>query len=649
MYANDGHSPMLTLHAGSRVEVQEMEQTRPVYYAEPPVAAGNATPRVIQSVTWGWLPFLSCLAAGGLLYIASAYSAARTDLWWATPVSWLGFLTILVPLAIRLASAAPQRNERIGLVLLLGLCLYGAKVLHSPLNFTFSDEPVHLHNVNKIVANRHLFLHDNSVLPVTPSYPGLASITAALVVTAGLSPFVAGLLVIGAARLVISLALFLFWEHISRSARIAAVASVLYTANSNYVFWSVQFAYESLALPLATLVIYAITRREGLRSGPDRLGFSLTALLALAAVVVTHHMSSYALVGFLIGLTAITLIATGGRWLELASFAMMAVGMSLIWLVLQASVTIDYLSPVLSGAVRSVYRLAAQRETSQRQLFQSSAVPVSITWEPLVGLGSVLLILVGLPVGLFIIWRRYRREPFPLLLAGAALAYPGMLAFRLTSAGWETSNRSSAFLFVGLAFVLALAFVQIWSWRRAGPLIRAGLVGCVAVLFVGGIIAGWPPYIRLPRPYLVAGMRPIEPQGLTAARWAYAFLGPGHRIATDNSNARLMQTYGDQYTFAGQKYGNQLLVQATRIARGEHEILRLMNVDYVVFDRRRVSWNAMIGVYFDRLENGEIPSADLFEPEVVANFDHQPRVSRLFDSGNIAIYDVRALRDETDQ
>jgi hypothetical protein len=54
----------------------------------------------------------------------------------------------------------------------------------------------------------------------------------------------------------------------------------------------------------------------------------------------------------------------------------------------------------------------------------------------------------------------------------------------------------------------------------------------------------------------------------------------------------------------------------------------------------------MAGYYFDRLEQGAIPNAALFEPEVYEKFDREPKVSRLMDSGNIVIYGIGALGDD---
>ena len=71
-------------------------------------------------------------------------------------------------------------------------------------------------------------LHANPVLPVTGHYVGLPAITDAVSSLTGLKVFGAGILVIGVARLVIMLGLFLLFEDVSGSARVAGLAALFY-------------------------------------------------------------------------------------------------------------------------------------------------------------------------------------------------------------------------------------------------------------------------------------------------------------------------------------------------------------------------------------------------------------------------------------
>jgi hypothetical protein len=646
-----------------------------------------------QAQRWGWLPALSLVGAVGLLLVAVADTLSRSGQGQYESVFWLGLLVLTVPIAARLASSEPSRRERLGLVVVLGLGLYVIKVMHSPYGFTFSDELIHAHNVDKILETGTLF-SANPILPVTPLYPGLETVTAALASVSGLSVFSAGLVVVGVARLILALALYLFYEEVSGSARLAGIATLLYMANANFLFWSAQFSYESMALPLATLVLFVAVRRAMERQDVQRTGYTLVVLLGILAVVITHHLTSYFLAAFFLIWTLVLLFLrvrallttpttsadesstqrkpdtfiervrrrssrrllahnesedfTGVRsFAEPAGWAMVSLIACALWLVGVASLTISYLTPVLGEAVVSILQIIAG-EASARQLFQSASGYIAPVWERLTGFGSVLLMLLGLPIGLRRLWRRFRSQPIAVMLAGAGLAYFAMLGLRFSPAAWETANRTSEFLFIGLSFVLALAVVEVWNLQRTPWLGRAAVLGSVGVIFVGGVISGWSPQLRLSRPIRVTvGDVAIEPQGFAAARGMRAMLGPNHRVATDESNARLMLQYGEQLTLSGRYPDIEDLLGTSDVPDWEVQLIQAQQIQYIEVDRRLISQDNMQGYYFDETGGRPLASSELIDPEVAGKFDRLTNISRILDSGHIAIYDTKAMNDAT--
>jgi hypothetical protein len=197
------------------------------------------------------------------------------------------------------------------------------------------------------------------------------------------------------------------------------------------------------------------------------------------------------------------------------------------WLLLVANQTVGYLSPVLSRAVLSILQMIGG-EQATRQLFVSTSGYVAPLWERMTGIGAVLLCLGGLPFGLYQVWRRYARSAVAVLLASAAVVYFLMLGFRLTGAGWETANRASAYLFLGLALVLSMAAVQVWLALVPGRSGRLAVIVYAGIIFAGGVIAGWPAQQRLALPYVVdAGGQTILPEGEAAAQWVRPSLTSG--------------------------------------------------------------------------------------------------------------------------
>ena len=607
----------------------------------------------VRDSRWGWLPVLSLFMAFGLLLVSTAFRTSVSNAGDPEWLYWLGLVFLVVPTAARLATVSASREERLALVMLLVIALYGVKVMHSPNAFTYSDELVHYANANQVMNNQRLF-GVNSILVVTPNYPGLPAATAALSSLSGLSIFASGLVLIGVARVVIIMGLFLIYEKISKSARIAGLGAFIYMANSNYLYWSAQFAYESLALPMAVFVAFLLMlykepgRRWAIRPA------TLLAMLVILAVSVTHHLTSYALAA-LLGLTALfsTLLclenrsARYGLW-GLALFTPVVI---LGWSLLVAPGTKDYLLPVIQRALGAgLNMLTGGGEESGRALFQSTTAVKAPVWEQAVGILSVLILLTMTPLGLLMFWRLRRWSAFAWVWVLATLAYFPLQGLRLTGAGWETANRASEFLFVGIGFVISLAFLtrRLAKGSLAIPIIAGTLAG---TLFVGGVISGWPPFLRLSHPYLVEIEMPVgeretlEPQGVAAARWAREYLGPGNSMAADHSSARLMQAYGEQYALAGQKYGiNDLFINET-IASGEIEIIQTTGVDYLIFTRPLTRWNQIRGLYYNPAEGLGESDLDFLKPGDSEKFDQSPGVERLLDTGYVVVYEIRGLSD----
>ena len=128
------------------------------------------------------------------------------------------------------------------------------KILRAPGGFIFHDEFPHFATANDILRTGSLF-EVNSLQEVSAYFPGLELVTTAIASMAHLSIETSGVIVIAAARLIAALGIYLLYEEISGSPRIASIGSMLAIAYPNYTFWSSQFSYESLALPMSVLVL----------------------------------------------------------------------------------------------------------------------------------------------------------------------------------------------------------------------------------------------------------------------------------------------------------------------------------------------------------------------------------------------------------
>src|SRR2546423_3913775 len=252
-----------------------------------------------------YCPILALASALGVLLVSFSYDMSRYGNMALEFLFLSGLLLIYVPNLVRLISAAPLRFERICLLCQVGMCFFLVQLMVSPLYISSHDAMLHWITADNILRTRHLF-GVNSLLPVSPYYPGLEIVTNALSSIGGLSTFQAGTAVLSAARLLMILALYMFYEQVTMSSRMAGIATLIYMTNPHFLFFDAIFNYETLALPLATLMLYILVRYEAMYPKNYR-GLIFLAWLVLVAVTITHHMTDYVFDGILILWTVISL------------------------------------------------------------------------------------------------------------------------------------------------------------------------------------------------------------------------------------------------------------------------------------------------------------------------------------------------------
>ena len=604
-----------------------------------PAPADQAAATQPAHAALGWLPYLASSAAAGVALCTIGDALSRSMRSASQLPFWAGLLVILVPIAYRLASTKPGRSERLSLVVVLGFALYLVKVVQNPFGFTYADELVHAYNAEQILHTHSLFGH-NTILPVTTRYPGLETVVSAVSATTGLGTYGAGLIVIGMARLLIMLSLYLLFERVAGSARIASLGTLVYAANSNFLFFSAQFSYESLALPLLVFVLALVAERQATEGGL-RDALAVPILLGTCAVVVTHHLTSYALVGALTGLAAAAALR-GRRQLARSPwpYAGFALAVSVAWLFVVASVTVGYVTPVLTRALAASFHTLSG-EAAPRHLFSSSEstgyrAPLL---ERVIGLGSVAALAAATPFGLRRMWRRGTPSPFALLFSVGALGFFGILFLRFAPAAWETANRASEFLYIGLAFVVAQVQVGRWIRRQRAWLAAAVTATWIALVFAGGVIAGWDPSLRLSQPYrLEAEGTAIDPEGRLLAAWAAGNLGTGLGFAATEADARFLLAYAREKAVAGTHPDVRDVLASPTLPAWQLSLLRDNGLRFVAVDLRKRSTDAMSGYYF-ALETGRRTADELVDRRAATKFD-AARADRLFDSGSILVYDL---------
>lgn len=613
------------------------------------------------------IPLATCAMLGLTSLIASADEASRLGYSYdkSSVFFWSGLILTFVPIATRALMRNTSRAERLGLVIILGVALYIVKILASPLEFTFTDEFIHLRNTQDILRTQHIFGF-NPLLPTAAYYPGLAAVTAGLVNLTGLSTFISGLLVIATARVLISACFFLVAERVTGSSRAAAAASLVYVTNPMFLFWSATFSYENLALPLAAFVVWWLGRT---RAQASRL-VPMVTVMAIVAVTVTHHVVGFALTA-LLGTWWIAdriFRRTDSRQHSIGLMTVAAGSTTLIWFFFVARPAASYLldKNILPALQQTGSMLVGHG--ALRHLYTSGGY-VSPRWETVAGFAATGLLLLALPPSLFLAWRTWfrgtgsgqrkrlrGRAPMAIAMA-AATAYPFSLIPRLTTDGVGISGRSSEYVFLGLGCILGLLVDESLYWRHGESRYRAigtmfvgwrmtlVATGVVTVIFIGNITVGTAFYQRLPEqsnpqgyPWLV------QTDVIYASIWAREHLGINQRFGANANDALALATYGGQLTipendvwpifFAGTL--NETVVRSIRSA----------GVRYLLVDWRMTKGiPATPGYYFSPQEPQARDYKKPFPAAALRKFAAFTCIHLIYHSKEIQILDISRIEN----
>lgn len=625
----------------------------------------NSTAHEHSQINSVWISFIAVCTALGLASIAVADGAGMHGDNYSTALVFffVGLILIFLPIAARVLMQDVDRRERLALIILLGLALYTVKILGSPSAFTFIDEYIHLRNAQDILRTHHLFTL-NPILPTAAYYPGLAGATAGLVNLTGLSPFIAGLIIIAAARVLISVSFFFVAEKVTGSGRAAGCASLIYAANPMFLFWSSSFSYEDLALPLAAFVVWWIgrTRRETGRLVP------IVTIIVIVAVVVTHHIAAFALTALLGAwwLAELLLQRSTARRRGVGLMTLVAGSASLAWFFFIARPAASYLfGENIQPALQETAAIVLRHATPRHLYGGGSAAPV---WYMLAGFVAVGLIMSALPLGIYRAWkiafdpsraRHYERRRIyvPMVIAMAvAVAFPFSLLPRLTANGGAVSSRSSEYIFTGLGCVLALLVEQAPRSRRgrskaARDVLMGGLrtlvtAGAVTMVFIGDVTIGTAYGQLLPESSHPQGYPwTIQPEVISASEWAREHLGTDQRFGTDLLDSLALASYGEQDTVPEQSVWPIFLTK-TMNNTVVHDI-RTLGIRFLL-----VNWQMTQGLptipgdyYFSPWEPQANDYKQPFPVAMLRKFSSTDCTNLIYNSGPIQIVNVTRIED----
>lgn len=587
-------------------------------------------------LTWRhWWPagFLLAGCIFGLTYLGawSADSSGGVHLmFWAA-------VAMIVIATTGLVVAGPTRTSGFSASLALGLLLYLPKLFHSPTFFNYFDELSHWRAAQHLNSGAGLFL-ENPINKAVEFFPGLGAATGTLVSATGLSTFAAGNILIAAVHALILGALFLLYERVSGSPRVAMVAVVVFAASPAFVFFNSYFAYESLALPLAASVLTAVVLSD--RTSPRTARGLLSAAIVLAlAVVVTHHITSWVLAAMLLlfGLAAIW----GRGWAAPISKHLIAAGAVtavavVAWLGFIAPYTVEYVSPTFTDSADAIARLAGG-SSEHRQLFYRSTAPFYEKY------GSYLAVLILAAAFAFAVVRMYREGRLKREYLTTALAVVGVTYFLSLPIAFlikdSAVSRVWDFAFIGVAPLVALALTPLFAAPSRGRRVFAAAL--VFVIFLGGVVSRTSLQQGLPGSYEpTADPRSMTAEVMAASNWLRQSQGADNVVTGDRTGFAVFGSYGDQDVISGQSTGARpwRIFFPRAITPTVIEELDRDDVQFLVVDRRITRQLPRVGWYYTASEPGARTREHPLDPASLEKFADSDLFSRIYDNGNILIY-----------
>ncbi|RWX08116.1 hypothetical protein EHI45_24490 [Rhizobium leguminosarum] len=623
----------------------------------------SAVGGVADPSSLGMSPVFAFLCSCALIVVALAANASRLGEGWAVPMFYTAIAAIFLPAAARIIHPGASRLERLALIVIVTSAFFVVRIIRAPVAFIDHDEFLHWATVNDILGAGRLFL-PNPLLPVSPLYPGLELITSALVNLSGLSVFAAGLIVLATARMMLMLALFLLFEKITDSARIASIACLIYMGSSTFLLFDVHYSYESLAIPMLAAVLLVSESRRMERGDTAGWPMVVATMVLIVALAVTHHLTSYFCTALLCGTAVMECLRQGASAMQrrqailLASIAVIA---PIAWSKIVGNPTGSYILPVLEGGIHEVAQFVSS-STTTRKLFVSDTGVLAPAWQRNLTMAGVALICLGLLTGFLrslvfngrhrnasILWppTRWRlwRSSLLVVLVLVTLAYPVSIIFRLTRSGWEIGNRIGSLSFLGVAIVVAVAVAAFWQGTSRGWLRATALAAAATTVLIAGVISSEGPRILVPAGYEVsADSSSIEPMGISAARWTREWLGGDQHFASDRINRLLLSTYGRQKVSTTLESGQDtsMAITAADLGPMERKLLIDSGVGFVMVDLRLTTGLPGVGVYFDggaQDRNYMVP----LRASSLLKFNSAPDVDRTFDNGFMVIFDVGPL------
>jgi len=618
----------------------------------------------------------------GLLMVGVGDALGRTGQGQSlvVPLFLAGLTFIFAPCAWRLTGSAAARYERLWVSVILGLGLLASYIFRSPLILDNADELAHGATLTRLLDNGALF-QTNPVLPISAFYPGIELVTVATRWLTGLPVLLDQMVVLVLARIVLVLCVFLIVERACHSARAGGIGVLVYAASPEFYSLSAQYGYQTVALAFAAATVYLLL--VSIDAAQPRRGrlFGL-ALISIGGLVVSHHVTSWLVVGFLVVWAAglrftsdppgrPTTAAMLGRVPEtddpthpaagIASrdeqvarrkkqarivglAALVGVALAGAWFALLGDVLTAYVDPMIQAASTGATAMLAQLH-GDRTLFTDSAGGGSPFWEEALIVAAAVSFCIIILISLYAVVRNksVRGGRLRYLPAAIAATYPLAILSNLSSEAKVIGARTNTFIFFGVAVVVGAWLAGRLMMRRR-VIEKVATIGVAVICFLGSTLYGGGPLpILVNGPYIVgAHERSLGAPSLAMANWVTAHLPVGSRVAVDRDNGGLLNEFGqvDAANTVTRTQNPARLFFDQQLTSPDISLIRKEHIRYVVTDTRLTEDLPLFGAY---IAPGETSQPTRLTTGGLEKFNSTPGIHRVYDNGAIQVYDLSRL------
>lgn len=579
--------------------------------------------------------------AAGVLIIALSYAASRGSQPWASPAFWTGEVILYgVPAVAILKPGRFRLRDGQVIALLVPITSYVVEQSYSLGRLLFLDEFEHVRTAQAILRTHHLF-HPNVSLAVSPQYPGLEIVTAAISSMAHLPIDVSASVIMGVLHCLLGVGVFLLVQEVTHQPRWAALSVLIYAAEPHFQFFDSYFIYQNMAFPFMLGSLLATLRMIRASGRWDWIAWGAVALACAAVTVVSHHVTSYALLGMLAALEVGQVLVGRGRSPRLLGLLVTIAGVTLVWDLGIATATVGYFAGFVRGITSG---LGGQHGGGASPPPRGPIVDTVAEYLGIVVLCGLVAVALGR------LWHARHRIVWGVRLGmgvGALGVYLAIAAGVVVPGGGQLWGRAATFVMLPGAMLAAWAVLRLggwlavvwpwsghlrsrWGWRLFGLL-------AVVCLAVGGIAGGWPPwYARLPGPYLAgAWERSVDAHEVSLATWASERLSADNGVAAGYVTASILGSLGRQSNVGSVPS----LFSIKKGTAAQVKLVRLRRITFIVVDLRDAQLLPADGFYFS---GAQLPTKDPkpLARSALTGFASVPGLSRVFDDGTLIVYDV---------